>query len=401
VASMLHEGNTDLDEFEPSFQYTGGIERVDGHYRHSFPIGSALVALPLIWLFDSIVEAASHVSFPSEKLNKGISNWRKHFGTVGLIDAPFFFVTEMVLASLLMALASVLIQWTASEFMSWNKALWVTVAFAFGSAVFSTASRDLGQHGPSVLMTSAALLLLFRGRRVASAVPWAGLFVALSYVMRPTNSLSVVVLTLLVALRFPKKLLGFLGCAAPVAIAFAVYNLTVYGTFLSGYYQPQRIIPRDISLFGEALAGNLVSPGRGLLLYSPVFLFSVAGAVRALKAKDFRLEATLFSLLVVLHWLTVSAFPHWWAGYSYGPRYMTDMTPFLCMLVGFWLKEQPFPSKTLRFLAFAAALGISCFTHARGATSNAAVEWNARPLDIDTHPERLWSFDDLPFLRGL
>ena len=55
--------------------------------------------------------------------------------------------------------------------------------------------------------------------------------------------------------------------------------------------------------FLEALAGNLISPGRGLLFYSPVFLLSVYGIILKARGNNFkRLDAILAGILA-LHWL--------------------------------------------------------------------------------------------------
>jgi hypothetical protein len=83
---------------------------------------------------------------PFPKLAKGVANWQRNFSRVGKIDLSFFVVTEMVLGSLLAALAAMFIQLMASELLPWRWALIVSGAFAFCSSVWSTASRDLGQQ---------------------------------------------------------------------------------------------------------------------------------------------------------------------------------------------------------------------------------------------------------------
>jgi hypothetical protein len=368
-------------------------------------MGSTLVALGPLWVFNGAVELVAHVAVHVPGIARGVSNWKKNYARVGNIDASFFFTTEMVLASLFMGLAAVFIQLMASELLPWRWALVVTGVFAFCSSVWSTATRDLGQHGPSVLMLSVALWLLVRSRREPRSVPWIGLFLGLAYLMRPTNSLSVLLITLLVAFQYRRALPGFCAMGLLVAIPFCLYNHSVYGAILPPYYRPERILPASVGLLGEALAGNLVSPARGLFIYSPIFLLSVYGLVLALRTPRLRPEAVTVGLILFLHWLTVSSFPHWWAGHSYGPRYMTDMTPYLCFLLIpalDTLRNATLPVVQRRGLVLALGLlmGWSVFTHLRGATSYAVVHWNGDP-DVDTHPERLWSFRDPPFLRGL
>src|SRR6201999_2844228 len=50
---------------------------------------------------------------------------------------------------------------------------------------------------------------------------------------------------------------------------------------------------------------------------------------------------------------------------------------------------------------FAAAGILSVAIHAYGAMSTAPHEWNATPVSIDGGPERVWSWRDPQFLRGL
>jgi hypothetical protein len=411
VFSIMQEGDADLDEYQPTFKELNGhgIVQVDGHYRNYFPIGPTLVALVPIWTFNQLVNLVATPVAPFPKLAKGVGNWQRNFSRVGKIDLSFFMVTEMVLGSLLAALAAVFIQLMALELLPMRWALVVTGVFAFCTPVWSTASRDLGQHGPSVLMLSVALWLLVRARRIPWSAALAGPFVALSYVMRPTNSLSVILLTVLVAIRYRRALPGYCATALLVAIPFCAYNLSVYDSVFPPYYRAERIVPASADLFFEALAGNLISPARGLFVFSPVFLLSGYGFVLEWKAARERAMAVLLLSAMVLHWLVVSSFPHWWGGHSYGPRFMTDLVPYLCYflvpVVGRirGVMASAVVRREILPIAFCFGAAWSAFTHLRGATSQAVAEWNARPqeLDVDRYPERLWDFRDPPFFRGL
>ena len=151
------------------------------------------------------------------------------------------------------------------------------------------------------------------------------------------------------------------------------------------------------------MLGNLVSPARGLFVYSPVLLLALSGLVLALRQREERLLSACFATIVVLHWLVVSRFPHWWAGHSYGPRFMTDVVPFLAYFVAFnfealgklsgWKLRAS--SSCIVLLATA-----SIILHGIGATSNRPHHWNVVPTNIDRNPARLWDWRDPPFARG-
>lgn len=403
AVSLLREGNVDLDEYRPSFHiYPDAVREHDGHAYNFFPFGSTLLALGPLWFFDGLVRAVTPIAPPAPRLQLGLSTWRKNFDRTGDIDPSWFFTTEMVLASIFMALASVFTFLSSRERLGDGAALAVTAVFAFCTPVFSTATRDLGQHGPSVLMLSVAWWLLVSGQRRPGRIPLAGFFLGLSYVMRPTNSVSIVALTVYVALEHREALLRFCVAGLVVAAPFFAFNHAVWGALLPPYYQPERILPRSAALFAEAFAGNLISPARGVLIFSPVVAFSVLGLWLEVRRPERRALAVTVAAILVGHLLVISSFPHWWAGHSFGPRYFTDMMPYLVWLlipVVEWL-----PSRSpRRRLALTSALVVcavfSGVVHFRGAAHQAVHLWNPQPLDVDHHPERLWDWSDLMFLR--
>lgn len=99
--------------------------------------------------------------------------------------------------------------------------------------------------------------------------------------------------------------------------------------------------------------------------------------------------------------LAISAFPHWWAGHSYGPRFFADMVPFLVYflipVVGF-LACAAKPKWTLMAIFLALAV-VSFWINFRGATSFTVYQWDTIPANVDTNPSRIWDWHDLQFLR--
>ncbi len=187
-----------------------------------------------------------------------------------------------------------------------------------------------------------------------------------------------------------------------VAVPFLLFNWRIYHSVLSPYYLPKRIgaNPR----FLQALAGNLISPARGLFVFSPVYVFSLWGI--ALKAKQRQLSSldVALILIVVLHVLAVSSFPHWWGGHSFGPRLLADMTPYLMYLLMPAVAHVTKPTGALSWayvLSLALLAAFSFFVHYRGANDDATSDWNDQPLNVDREPARIWDWLDLQFLRGV
>ena len=101
--------------------------------------------------------------------------------------------------------------------------------------------------------------------------------------------------------------------------------------------------------------------------------------------------------IVIGHWLLISSFEQWSGGHCYGPRYFSDMSPiFVWFLIPVLLRPGRVPA-----VAFAALAAVSFFIHYQGATQWATMQWNVDPVNVDSHPERIWDWRDPQFLRGL
>jgi hypothetical protein len=174
-----------------------------------------------------------------------------------------------------------------------------------------------------------------------------------------------------------------------------------YGALLPPYFTVQRL---NLTPEPQALLGNLFSPARGLLVFSPVFLFSFYGPWLKLREAHSDMLDLFLAGIIVAHWLLISSFGHWWAGNSCGPRFFSDMTPYFVYLLIPVVKRST-ELKGLRKVAistfFLLLLAVSFFVHCRGATSWEVYWWNLRPVDVDTNPQRLWDWSDLSFLRGI
>ena len=80
------------------------------------------------------------------------------------------------------------------------------------------------------------------------------------------------------------------------------------------------------------LAGILVSPGRGLLVYSPIAIGSLIGMALVWRRHgDLLLRYVGPGVLCTL--LLYSKWGNWWGGSSYGPRLLADLGPALALLL--------------------------------------------------------------------
>ena len=81
--------------------------------------------------------------------------------------------------------------------------------------------------------------------------------------------------------------------------------------------------------FAEGLLGVLFSPSRGLFIFSPIFFFSILGIFLKIKQHQLQPQDKYIIGIIFFHWIMVGIFPRWWAGWSFGARYFSDILPYL------------------------------------------------------------------------
>jgi hypothetical protein len=182
----------------------------------------------------------------------------------------------------------------------------------------------------------------------------------------------------------------------------------MYGTFLPPYYIGyDHTSPYVMSAgrFAQGLLGHLVSPNRGVFVFSPVLVFALPGIVWALRSRGphAAFYRTL-GLIVIVHWIMISVMARkWWAGWSFGPRHVVEIFPLLIILLVPAIDAFRASSRRTQTLVAplaAAAFAWSLFVAVHGATSTAPQGWSASPQNVDDHPERVWDWHDMQILRG-
>ncbi len=387
--SLVREGDVDLDEYGALLAADGhvGIEPVGGRRLAFYPIGPSLLAVPFVFAIDHLDRW------------RGLGDLDRRLRE----DPGLHGRLERLVASVLVAGAATGL-FLAVRVATARTAVALLLAgiFAYGTSAWSTASRALWQHGPSMLLLTVALLLILGARTRPAWSQYVAVPLALSFVVRPTNGVAVTLLSLLVLARHRAWAWRYVAWGATVAVPFVAYSWNVYGHILPSYYRPARLGAEGTFL--QALAGNLVSPARGLFVFSPVLLFAVWGVARAGPAAWDWTLAWVLGGIVAAHWLVISSFPHWWGGHSYGPRLFSDVVPYLVyLLVPAVTALAALGGRRRAALSglFALAVAASVFAHYRGAASQHADQWNSRPVDVDRAPARVWDWRDLQFLRGV
>lgn len=385
--SILNEFNFDLDEFHeyflevyPFINYINKsgesipyyLIKVNEHYFSTFGIGPAIVSLPFVF-FSKIFFNIS----PEAQVNILLSKF---------------------IASSLIALSAIFIFLSVKVLYSERKAFLITFIYAFCSGMWSITSQQLGQQTASEFFLAMTIYFLVKGLRNSKFVPFAGFSMASAILMRPTNMLTMLIISIYVIHQHRHKFMQYLLWATPLILFIFGYNFFNHGSmflFSQTIYNPMGAMYKvgstnmwSTPLFTGFL-GTLVSPSRGLLIYSPVFIFSFLGMILVWMQKQ-RIILKYFSAVVVGLIIIASKWYDWWGGWTFGCRVLNDCVPFLAILLIPAIDYMR--SKKVLIGAFILTIFISFSVQVVGVFlfDNG---WNKTP-NIDHAQKRLWSWRD-------
>ena len=257
--------------------------------------------------------------------------------------------------------------------------------FGLGTSVYSTA-QALWQHGTAILFL---ILALDAADRLWSSQPehghlvaGASIFLSLAAAARPASIPMCAILGLLVLGRSRRNLSPALTAALVPASLVAAYNVTFFG---APWAFGPRLAGRFFGALPASLPGLLISPARGLFVFTPIALIALFGLLQAARTKPF---ARALLSAVAAHILFLSAWNEWHGGESFGPRLLTDMLPALFFFLPEALERMP----RLGLLLGALSVGIQLLggwtydyrwerLHQRGQDFEAALwQWSDSPI---------------------
>ncbi len=422
AVSMVHNRSLSLDHFQPLPDPGYAVSVVNGHTYPLFPWAVSLFAVP--WVIADDVLHKLGLTEGSVAMVRSGHDWGLQVISMAAVVAAATVVVYFI------ALRVLRLQ-PASRRRRWSVA--VALTFALATPAWSTASRAMWQHGPSMLCIAVGLLCALRAQ--SGQRGWAGMGAAFaaSYAMRPTDSIIIIVMAVWVLVAERRHLLTVVaGAIPPLAILVAV-DLVYYHQPLTPYYTGGQAFNVSGTM-GVALAGNLVSPARGLFIFCPLVILSVIGVVVRWRAGELTAFWKALAVIPIVHWVVISAFKHWWGGDSFGPRFFTDLMPVFVVLalpavevLARWVAParahpDPDPPATsgapvtgrravgtppsLRWRRVLVALTVAALVwsvavNAQGAILRSAWCWNNEPVNVDAHPSNLWNWSDPQFARGI
>ncbi len=355
-----------------------------GYYVNTFGIGPGILALPAFTVLHATVD--------------------------NLAENPkALWYGGKFVAAMTVAVSGAFIFLTAAGFVKFRYAVFLALVYGLGTCVWSTSSQALWQHGPNEMFLAMGVYFLSRiGISRRNAI-WCGLAVSAAFVCRPTSILVLAAIGIYLLVTDRKAMVAFVLACLPLMLMMAVYNDYYLGSpFTFGQSKVSASTAEIKTGSSEmwqtplptGLAGLLISPSRGLFVYSPFFAFAIWGGITVWRDRRYYALRPITIAILAILCLEAKHFD-WWSGWSFGYRHIVDLSPLLAVLL------VPVVASIFRKRRLAALLLVmvawAVMVQFLGAFAYTLSGWNARTvpgekavLDIDRpeHRHRLWSVGD-------
>jgi len=329
VSAIVDFGSFSID---PYHHWTNDKSFFGGRYYSNKAIGAPLLGVPVYW---------TTRQFFSRYLFPPLTAIEKYLIRIVTTTLPF-----AILGVVLFRTAGL---WGAGP----KRAVWVVLAYSFGSITLIHATLFSGHQTAASFAFFSFFLIMRMNHRKDLPTPTsfrysispflAGMFAGVAALADYTAIFIALVLSAYVIFsRMPRRFkVIFLIGGGICVLVLAGYNWACFGHPLSFSYDHLTFEKFKAGsakgVFGistpnpKALLAILMSPSRGLLFIMPVFLFSITGFIAMWRRRIFRSEALVLSVIVFGYIMINSGFYGWHGGWTFGPRYLVPMLPFLAI----------------------------------------------------------------------
>lgn len=390
--SILEHHNIYLDDFYYYYFFNYDqiwyFKEINGHFLSTYPIVTPILVTPL-YIIPYIVLKLNNC--PIDMFHPGF--------------AKTVCVMEKLSASFIASMSVIFVYLSIKTLINRRVAFITAMIFAFATNTWTISSQALWQHGLEELLLAILIYLILMNEKNESnkIIISLGILSGLFLFNRPIDSLLLIPIALYVFELRERKFIYYMVAAFLSGAPFLVYNFYYFNNFFGGYADLLQLFDTGSGMIIRFI-GLLISPSRGLFIYTPVMLLSILGFAKVLQIPNRRIKNFLIMMgiscisLVIIY----SNFIIWWAGGSYGPRFLTGMLPALAVFLGLFIKDIKLNVLNLKNLFAVLAVGVlvfwSFFTQFVGAFYYPNGNWDGDP-NVDLHPEKLWDWKDTQLTR--
>jgi hypothetical protein len=200
-------------------------------------------------------------------------------------------------------------------------------------------SQGLWQHGMGELLLSIIIYLNIMNEKHPKIrnILYLGVATGLYIFNRPSDS--VLVLPILFYVFISKKFnkIYFLFAGFIIALPLLIYNNYFFGSIFGGY--SGQLSSFNINNILPGVSGLLVSPSRGILVYTPIVILALFGycKISEIQNEHIRKLLYIFGFSVIAQIFIYGSFDQWWGGCTYGPRFLTCILPILTLYIALYI----------------------------------------------------------------
>jgi len=380
--NVLRHASWSLDNYLPPGELPYQLTRTqpDGPVWYGYPLGSSVLSLPIVL---ALMLASDG---PGDDPEAALA-WETR---------------AQVEAAALVAAGNVAVLFLLARlWLSLRAALGFTLVFALGTSLWSTNARGLWSHTWAGLLLSLTVLILARIERRRQTVGLAagvglGALLFVAWWTRTHLLISVLAVGAYLLWHHRRVALAYLLTLLTLRMALMAFSQAIFGQLSPPTVYSAGVLSLDE--VGSRFLAVLLSPSRGLLIYTPVLAVWGLGLIlyRRRLADTGLLSPALLAVTGQLALL--SAYPGWHGGACFGPRYFSDVLPWF-FLLGV-LATQAVPASIPWRGLETAALAWGVLVHTHGAINRQPWRWCQRLTQGDPEATaRDWSRPQ--FLAGV